>query len=238
MLGLLPLLGAVFLSCAPPDPVEEIVARHLAARGGRERIQALQSVRATGTARGSGGRVARVVRESKRPGSIRLEFDFQGVSSIYAHDGTRGWQVTPLQGRFEPEPLPPEVAAVAVDQVDIEGPLLDWRAKGHTVTLLGRETVGGREAFQLEEKLSSGEVRVDFIDTGTYLLARTDVARTVGGRRVWLETTFSDYRVVEGLQFPHAIESRARNRPQSVKIRIETIELDPVLDDAIFRMPE
>lgn len=146
--------------------------------------------------------------------------------------------MTPLLGKFDPEPLPQEVAEASVDQTDIEGPLLDWRAKGHTVTLLGREKLGDREAFKLEEKLRGGEVRVDYIDTETYLLLRTDAARTVGGRRVPLENMFSDYRDVGGLKFPFRIESRARNRPQSVKFVVESVELNPDLDDAIFKMPK
>lgn len=235
---LLPLLAAALASCAKPDPVDEIVAKHLAARGGAEKIKALHSMRATGVAKASGGRVARVVREIERPGKIRIEFTFQGVSAIYAHDGEQGWQVTPLLGKFDPEPLPQEVAEASADQTDIEGPLLDWRAKGHTVTLLGREKVGDREAFKLEAKLRDGEVRVDYIDVETYLLLRTDVARTVGGRRVPLETTFADYRNVEGLEFPFRIEARAKNRPQGVKFLIESVELNPELDDAIFRMPK
>jgi hypothetical protein len=237
MFRLLPVLGLLLASCSSPETVDTIVAGHVAARGGKERIQALQSMRATGLATSSGGRVARVVREIKRPGRIRVEFTFQGLSSIYAHDGERGWQVAPLMGHFAPEPLPPETAAAAVDQLDIEGPLVDWRAKGHSVELVGRETIGGRETFKLEERLKGGELRFDYIDAETHLLARTDVARTLGGRRVDLETTFADYRPVGGLVFPHLIESRAKGRPQSLRIVVETTELDPDLDEARFRMP-
>ena len=76
----LPLLAGLLAACAappaepPPSQVDEIVASNIAARGGLERILALDSIRATGTATASGGRVAKVVQEIKRPGYYRLEF--------------------------------------------------------------------------------------------------------------------------------------------------------------------
>ena len=106
----LPLLGALFVACSspPPSPVDEIVTANLTARGGLEAIQALQSIRATGMATASGGRIARVVQEIKRPGFYRLEFSSQGTTAVFAHDGKVGWHVAPMEGVFEPEPITPE----------------------------------------------------------------------------------------------------------------------------------
>jgi len=235
---LLPILGALLASCSSPSPVDEVVASNLAARGGTERIQALRSIRETGTATASGGRVARVVREIKRPGLFRLEFSAQGTTSVFANDGETGWQVAPLQGVFEPQVVPPEAdAAGGVDQRDIEGPLVNWREKGHLVELVGRETLPGGEAFKLELTLKGGAIRYDYIDVASHLLVRSDVTRIIRGRPVELQNTFSDFREVGGLVFPHLIETRAKDRPDVVRIEIETIELDPELDDALFRLP-
>jgi hypothetical protein len=235
---LLPLLAALLASCSPPSPVDEIVAAHLAARGGKERIQDLRSIRETGTATASGGRVARVVREIKRPGMFRLEFSAQGTTSVFANDGSTGWQVAPLQGVFEPQVVPPEAdAAGGVDQRDIEGPLVNWRAKGHLVELVGREALPGGEAFKLKLTLKGGAIRYDYIDVVSHLLVRSDFTRIVRGHPVELQDTFSDFREVGGLVFAHHIETRAKDRPEVVRIEVETIELDPELDDAIFRLP-
>ena len=228
---------AAAASAAKLPSVDEIVAAHVAARGGADRLHALQSMRATGLAKAGPGRVAPVVREIARPGKIRLEITYQGLSSVYAHDGTAGWQVAPMQGKFDPEPLPAEIAAPSVDQLDIEGPLLDWRKKGHQVHLVGRATVGDRAAYDLETRLSSGIVRHDFVDAETWMILRTDTERVAGGRRVMLETTFDDYRAVGGIKFPHHVVTQARGRPQKLEFTVEKIELDPVIDPARFQLP-
>lgn len=236
---LLPLLGALLASCSSPSPVDEVVAAHLAARGGTERIQALSSIRETGTATASGGRVAHVVREIKRPGLFRLEFSAQGTTSVFANDGEIGWQVAPLQGVFEPQAVPPEAdAAGGIDQRDIEGPLVNWREKGHLVELVGREALPGGEAFKLKLTLKGGAIRYDYIDVVSHMLVRSDFTRIVRGHPVELQNTFSDFREVGGLIFPHHIETRAKDRPEVIEVEIETIELDPELDDALFRLPE
>lgn len=243
----LTLLGALSAGCTPPSStpetqppvsVDEIVAANLAARGGIEKLRALRSIRETGKVTASDGRVALVVREIQRPGRFRLEFTYQGTKSVFAHDGTNGWQIAPLQGQFEPEAMPPEAdAAGGVDQRDLEGPLVDWREKGHVVTLAGREAIDGKEAFKLEVKLKGGATRYDYIDVETHMVVRSDVTRIVRKHATVLENRFSDFRAEGGLVFPHAIETRVKDRPRSLRIVVEKIELDPVIDASQFEMP-
>ena len=247
-LGCLGALGALGAACspsqppAPPSPVpqlDEIVASHLAARGGAEKLRALRSIRETGKVTASDGRVALVTREIQRPGLFRLEFTYQGTTSVFAHDGTTRWQVAPLQGQFEPMAMPPEAdGEVGVDQRDIEGPLVDWQKKGHLVTLAGREAIDGRETIKLELQLKGGTTRYDYVDVVSHQVVRSDVPRLVRGHVTVLQNHFSDFREVGGIVFPHAIETHVKDRPQVLRIAVEKIELDPVLDETRFRMPQ
>jgi hypothetical protein len=239
-LSVLPLLCALLAGCEspPPSPVDEIVDSHIAARGGEERIRALQSIRATGIATASGGRVAKVVQEIKRPGLYRLEFSSQGVKAVYAHDGETGWHVAPMQGVFEPQPIEPENDSEAgIDERDIEGPLVNWREKGHEVELMGRETLPGGEAFVLEIRLSDGGVRSDYIDVVSRQLVRSDKTEMIHGRAVRMETEYADYREVDGLYLPFSIRTHITDRPEIIDIVVDSFELDPELDDERFRLP-
>ncbi|RLE22460.1 MAG: hypothetical protein DRJ65_13820 [Acidobacteria bacterium] len=234
-----PLIVALFAACSSPSPVDEIISSNLAARGGKERIQALHSIRQTATATASGGRIARLVREVKRPGLFRLEFSSQGTKSVFAHDGEAGWQVAPLQGQFEPQATTPENdAASGADQRDIEGPLVNWREKGHMVELVSRETLPGGEAFKLKVTLNDGAIRYDYVNVESHLIVRSDIIRIMEGRPMQLENRFSDFREVDGLVFPFLIEMHTKDRPEVIRIAVEKIELDPDLDDARFRLPQ
>jgi outer membrane lipoprotein-sorting protein len=218
--------------------VDDIIASNLAARGGKERIQSVNSIRQSGTATASGGRVAQIVREIKRPGLFRLEFTYQGTTSVFANDGTNGWQIAPLQGTFAPLAMPPESdAAGGADQRDIEGPLVDWKQKGNVVTLVDHETIDGKDTFKLKTDLRGGGVRYDYIDSASRQIIRSDVTRLIQGHATVLQNTFSDFRATDGLVFPRQIEMRVKDRPQVVTIAVDKIEINPSLDEARFRMP-
>lgn len=228
MTGLAPALAGA-------QTLDEIVARHLAARGGVERWQALRSLRMTGRAVAGPGREVLVSRELVRPGRIRTEFTFQGVTDIYVFDGERGWYVSPSTGVFDRQPMSAEHLRQAAEQADIEGPLVGWRSKGHRVELVGKETVGAREAFRLRTTLAGGAVRDDLIDAQSFLVIRTEATRRVRGQTLQLETTFDDYRESGGLLFPHSIVSTAKGRPQSLRIIVDTVEANPVIDENRFK---
>ncbi len=223
---------------ARAEDVDEIVARHLAVRGGAARIAAIRSLRVAGKARGPRGREARVVRELKRPGMIRTEITAQGLTGVYAFDGRRGWQVSLHDGEFEPRPMLDAAARQAGEQADIDGPLLDWKAKGHRVELIEREAVEGREAWKLKVTLGSGAVRHLFIDTQSHMHVRTEGVVDVGGRELAIEATFGDHRESGGVLFPHRIVSGVKGRPERLRISVEKVEIDAPLDDTRFRMPE
>lgn len=231
-------LAGLVPASADGQTVDEIVARHLAARGGAAKIAAVESLRMTGKARGPEGREAIVVREVKRPGRLRLEFTSQGVTGVYAYDGARGWRVSPFDGQLEPGPMPPEGTQAAVEQADIGGPLVDWKAKGHRLELLGREPLGDGEAWKLRLTLANGEVRHVYLDARTHLQVRTEATREVRGRRLEMETTFGDYRDTDGILFPRSIEVAVKGRPARLRIRIDRVEINPPLDEARFRMPD
>jgi hypothetical protein len=243
--SLLPLLGLILAALVPAivraESLDSLIARHVEARGGLERLESIRSIRASGRAIAGPGREALVTREVHPPGRIRTEFKFQGVTSVYACDGSKCWSVTPLSGVFEAQLMTPADTSLAIEQADLVGPLVNWKEKGHSVELLGKETIDGREAFKLKVTLKGGGVQIDYLDAESALLVRRETTRTHTGHTVGLETTFGDFRPVGGVVFPHSIKTGISNRPEflpeSLEIVVEEAELNPPLDDARFEMP-
>jgi len=218
--------------------LDSLIARHVEARGGMQRLEAIQTLRMSGRAIAGPGREALVTREVRPPGRIRTEFAFQGVTAVYACDGSRCWSVAPLSGSFEPELMSELDSSAAIAQSDILGPLVNWEAKGHSVELLGKEKIDGRETFKLKVTLSGGAVQTNYLDAESALLVRRETTRTLGGRTIEVETTFSDFRPVGGVVFPHSVRSGAKGRPGFLEVIVEEAELNTPLDDARFEMPD
>ena len=78
--------------------VDEIIAKHVQALGGMEKMQAQKTRRATGKRSVPGGLESPITLIQKRPEMFRANITFQGMDVIQAYDGKTGWQIDPTQG--------------------------------------------------------------------------------------------------------------------------------------------
>ena len=177
-----------------------------------------------------------MVIERKRPVSFRAQFKVQGALVVHAWDGATAWGISP-GGSGEPEVLPAEAAEAMADEADVDGPLVDYRVKGHQVTLLGRERLERGDAYRIEVRKKGGAVEYHFLDARSYLPVRIEGKRTVRGTSIEGESILGDYREAGGLLWPYSIRSGAKGRPENQTLTVDKVEVDPVLDDARFRMP-
>ena len=234
------LCAVLFLGAASAasQTVDEIVAKNLAARGGAERLKGTRSARMTGTLSMGAGKDAEFVFEFLKPRMIRQEFTVQGLTGITAFDGRTGWQVMPFGGKSDPEPLPLDDLKELEEQAEnLDGDLVDWKAKESRVELLGRETVDGTEAWKLRITLKSGTEKTVWLDAATFLELRGISRRKIDGKDVETVTTLRDYRDVSGIKVPFFMESRANGQASGQAVVFLTVEFDVPIDAARFRMP-
>jgi outer membrane lipoprotein-sorting protein len=231
------LLLAVCAASASAQTVDEVIAKNLEARGGVDKIKAVKSMRMTGKMTVGPGIEVPVTLEIKKPGSVRLEMVFQGNTGIQAYDGKTGWGVSPMSASKAAEPMSAEDTRDMEEQADLDGSLVDWKAKGHTVELMGKEKVEGSDAFKIKLTLKNGEVRYVYIDADSHLELKTDAKRTVRGSEMEIESFLSDYKEVGGLIVPHTITQGQKGRPEKQVISIGKVELDVPIEDARFQMP-
>lgn len=225
---------------AAAQSVDEIVSKHVAARGGMEKIKAIQTLKITRTVgTGIGGNI-RVVTYKKRPNLYRGEqgpatpgapLTARGVNTEDAWDTVQGGKIV-----LRPEEL--EAEARDIDG-DFDGLLVDWKTKGHTITFEGRETMPGGDVLKLNVKTKSGVERTIYLDASTYLDRRhTGVMRTPNAR-LQIVVDFSNWQDVNGVKFPFDItEDRTGGiAAQSLVFYTEKIEANVPMEDALFVTP-
>lgn len=229
--------AVLFAAAAPAQTLDEVLARNYDARGGLEKIAALSSARITGTMTMGGGMEAPFIWQWKRPDKVRLEFTVQGMTGVQAYDGQTGWMIMPFLGSSNPEQMPEDQLADLKEQADFEGELVNWKAKGHQVELLGKEKVEGTEAFKLKVVKNNGTISYVYLDAEYYLEIKGEGRRTINGREVEFESSIGDYKEVGGLMLPHVMSSKAKGAPLEQTITFSKVELDVPLDDSLFTMP-
>ena len=177
--------------------------------------------------------------EMKRPRKSRLEIDFAGKTAVQVYDGQNGWKLRPFLNRDDVEPFTAEEAKAEAAKADLEGPLLDYAAKGTQVALEGKEPVEGHNAYKLKLTMKSGQVQHIWIDAQSFLDVKVEGAqRRLDGkmRNVWIYQR--DFRSVQGLRVPYVYDTAIDGNPHSHKMLIESVAVNPALDDARFTKPQ
>ena len=232
------LLGA-WMVAAPlaGQSLDDIVARSIEARGGQEKILALQSVRMTGQMILGESLEAPFSWEWKRPGKFRVELTLQGKTAIQAFDGKQAWMVAPFAGKLEPELLSAEVTRAMASEADFDGHLVNHEAKGHKLSLLPDGEVNGVKVHRVLAELDTGNLFLYSLDAETFLVVQTESRTFLGETQVESVSLFADYRKVGDLLFPYSLEARLKTQPDGRKMTIGEIQIDPVLDDSRFAFP-
>lgn len=173
----------------------------------------------------------------KRPDEVRTEASLQGMTQIEAYDGKDGWRVSPFFGRKDPERLSADDVKALVEDAEMDGPLVDWQAKGNVVEYLGTEDVDGTPAHKLRVVRKNGDVSFVYLDPDHFLEIRVLTQRMRHGAREEIETDLGDYEKAGGVFVPTSIEFGRKGDPDKQRIIIDKVEANVPVDDTIFHFP-
>jgi hypothetical protein len=187
--------------------------------------------------------------ELARPHKMRFELQFKGQTALQVYDGANGWKLRPYLNRLEVEPYTADEMKAASIGSELDGPLVDYAAKGTRVESDGIEKVEGRETYKLKLTLKSGDVTHVWVDAKTFLETKIEgQPRRLDGVYHPVEVYYSDYRNVNGLQIPFVLETRvlpvAKNAVGLMdtpvppeKTLIEKVVINPKFDAGLFSKP-
>lgn len=204
--ALLILAGAAALPPAAGTPtVEEILARHAAARGGAERLKAVRTIIYRGTYREGG----RVVMPHAAMALMRPYYKLVGDPEHPDPDFAEGYDGSAWELYGDPGIVLRTVGAASAagrHATRIGGPLLDAADAGSTVTFDGTEQIDGRRAYRLLVRMQDGFEQQELIDAASWLLVaeRKTAPIHAFGNSIGSEERFGDYRLVDGILFAFA----------------------------------
>jgi len=219
----------------------QIVEQNVAARGGLRAWRAIDSLTMSGEMDAGGRQNSKLpfVWTLKRPHKSRLEIRFQDQTAVQVYDGKQGWKVRPFLNRNEVEPYTAAELKSAAAWQELDGPLVDYAAKGTKVELAGKESIQGRDNYKLELTLASGERRAVWVDAKTFLESKIGgEPRKLDGKTHPVAIFFRDYKTVNGLTMPHTLETVVEGVKQTHKIAIQSVSMNRPLEEALFVKPQ
>jgi hypothetical protein len=234
----LPALAAIafFSHTANAQTVDEVIAKNIQAHGGVDKLKSVRSMRATAKV-SEGSFRAEYRQENKRPDKVREELIIQGLARVQAYDGKTGWQISPFGGRKDPELMSQDDMKKLVDHADLDGPLVDYKEKGHKAELVGHDSVEGTDCFKIKLSMKNGNVRYYYLDADSFLELKLEIQTTIRGALQEFEIYYGDYEQVNGIYYPFAVEQAQKGSASRAQISVEKIEQNIPLEDAHFSMP-
>jgi hypothetical protein len=227
---------AFFSSAANAQAVDEVIAKNVQARGGADKLRSVRSLRTTAKF-SQGSFRADFRQENKRADKVREEFIIQGLAQVQAYDGKTGWQISPFGGRKDPELLSQDDLKSLVVDADIDGPLVDYKEKGHKADLVGHDSVEGTDCYKIKLSMKNGDVRYYYLDADSFLELKLEIQTTIRGALQENELYYGDYEQVNGIYYPFAVEQAQKGSSSRAQITVEKIEQNILLEDAHFTMP-
>jgi len=229
--------GLLAAAAASSQTADELIEKNIAARGGYEKLKAVQTMRLTGTMKAADDTMPSVL-ELKRPRKSRWEFRLEGQTGVQAFDGKEGWMWLPFAGQTAPEPMPDDEREEAEQQADMDGPLVDAKQKGEKIELVGHDPRYRSEDWKLKITLKGGEVRYVYLDPQTFLQSATVTRRKIDSVEVEVRSEVGDYRKVGDIVLPHSFTATSPGGGPTQSIQFDKIEINVPIDDSRFAMPE
>jgi hypothetical protein len=217
--------------------VDEIIAKHITAMGGADKLSKLKSVAITASMQVMNMELPVKITIVQNKG-FRTETTVEGLTIIQATDGVKGWMINPMAGDGKAIELPQEAVQQYATQTDLTG-LYNYKAKGYVATLEGEQDLEGAKVYKVNITLKSGVKQENYISKDTYYILKVVATVSANGQLITTENIQSNFKQVDGITFPFTSELTTTAMPGAKVVnQLESVVVNSNIDESIFLMPK
>lgn len=220
----------VLLCCARAytQTADDIIEKHIKAIGGRDAWRKVNTIKQDAVIDLNGTEVKVESITAHEKGS-RQTITFGGLSGYSIYTPTGGYNFYPWQGHVKPEAITPEELKENEDNMDAQGPLIDYKEKGHSVEYVGMDEFEGTDCYKIKLTEKSGKIITYYIDPSNYFVIHSVALTKANGQENESKTDYSNYqKLPEGIWLPMNIAG-------GNTIKIKKVEINVPVDDSEFK---
>lgn len=225
------LVGAAVSTKA--QTLDEVVSKHITAMGGEAKLKALNSQIAEGSMSIQGMDFPlKVINLNQK--AMRIEFEAMGTKNVQVITAKGGWLFMPIQQQTAAVDSDPADLADAQRDLDLTGELVDYKVKGHTAELIGKETIDGKELYKIKLTRKDASISNYFVDPTSWYVTKRTTAKSIQGQEIEIIENFSDFKKSgDGYVYAAVVEQM----PMGMKINYSKVEINAPVNEKIFEKP-
>ena len=219
---------------ARAQSVTEILAKSIEAQGGREALSKIKDTTTSGTMELiQMGMSAALTIYQKEPNKMRMDIDIMGMLITQAYDGTKGWMINPQTGVAE-EMTETQSKAQRLQAMGYDA-ALNPEKYGITYSLKGKDKIGDKDCFVLEQVFQDGFKATVYLNASTYLTEKVISKSDAMGTEIESESILGDYRKVDGIMVPFLMTIN-QGDAEFGRITVTKVAFNSNLEDSFFQM--
>lgn len=228
---LLGLLVCVFSFGAIAQTIDEVVAKHIDAIGGKVNWNKVKSLKTEVTMKAQGAEVKitifQVDKKAKRENMVLM-----GMSGYNIVTNTEGWTFMPFEGQTKPEAMTADDIKNSQDDLSVQDEFLTYVEQGKKIELIGKDDVDGIECLKIKMTDKNAKETTYYIDPSNYYLIKETTKIKANGQEMESSIIYGDYKKLdEGIIFPMTKTS------DWGEMQVVKLEINPTIEDSVFKLP-
>ena len=214
---------------------DEIIAKHIDAIGGKDKLAQINSVyiESTTEAMGNESPTKTYIINGK---DYRNESDFGGQSMVQVVTDKSGWAIMPFGGSSDPTAISDDDYKSGADAIYAGDPLINYAVNGGKVELQGQEKINDVNAYKIKYTNKYGAEITYYLDPSTWYIIESVKQANMMGQPVTVTTSYSNYRKTDfGMFMPYTIN--VDTGQFQMKMTTNKVEVNKDIDSKIFDMP-
>jgi len=230
----LPVLAFFATTAAYAQTADDIIAKHLDAMGGKDKLSTITSLHMEHTASfmGNDAPSSTTVLNGK---GFRNESEFNGQKVVRVYTDKGGWSINPFAGSEDPQAMPAEQYKAGEDEIYVD-PFLNYADRGAKAELQGQEKVGDVNAYKIKLTNKDSSSSTYYLDPSTYYVIQILSSTIMMGQEMEVKSNLSDFKKTDqGFVVPQTIQVSIGDQ-FTMTSKLNKIDVNPTVDPSVFEM--
>jgi len=225
--------------CLQAQDVDAVIKKYVDFIGGKKNWEKVKTLKTSGKYN-YGGIEFPFTAYSKAPNHYKFIVPLEGKYYAQAFDGEKGWKIDAFKNETAPTMVTGKAARSMANEADVElqNAFIDYKRKGYTATLEGKDTVDGKNCVAIKLIRQDGDSGTYYFDEITHaLVMKVSPSKNTELQGTILNTLYSDYRIVNGIKIPFKSLSKS-NDQLILEVTVDKAEVNVAIDNKEFLPPK